>query len=128
MTRVRKHVRAGGPQRARVGQWSGPRCLLRHARSGVTLVELMVTLALLGILTGVVGLAAGGARSVRRAEDPAANLAEARREALRRARAVRITVVEAGVSYSATAFPDGSVVADTVFHADRLTGKTGVPR
>lgn len=94
----------------------------------MTLIELMIALALLGILTGVVGLAAGGARSVRTADGPTAKLAEARREALRRGRAVSITVMVSGGSYSATAFPDGSVAADSVFLADHLTGKAGVPR
>lgn len=112
----------------RVGQQGSPRCPIRHVHPGVTLIELIVTLALLGILTGVVGLAVGGAWSVRTADGPTAKLAEARRDALRSGRAVSITAVVSGASYSATAFPDGSVAADSVFFAERLTGRASDPR
>ena len=94
---------------------------LRRRRTASTLLELMVTLALLAILAGVVPLALRPIDPIRD-DDPLARLTAARRTALRTGRAVTITMSVAGVSYRATALPDGSVVADSAFHVDRLAG------
>jgi Tfp pilus assembly protein FimT len=104
---------------------TGTRC--RHAsarqrrRTASTLLELMVTLALLAVLAGVVPLALRRIEPIRQA-DASGRLTAARRMALRTGRAVAVTTSAAAATYRAIALPDGSVVADTAFHVDRLTG------
>jgi prepilin-type N-terminal cleavage/methylation domain-containing protein len=93
-----------------------------ETRSGVTLVELLVVLTILGVIAGVAGLA------VRRAAPTQADprrgaLAAARRLAIDSARVVSIDVGgDTAAGWRATAYPDGSVVADTGAGIDRLTG------
>jgi prepilin-type N-terminal cleavage/methylation domain-containing protein len=97
----------------------GPRC---RRRSGVTLLELLVTLVVLAVVTGVVTVALP--RITEPADDtPASRLASARREALATGRPVTITIEAAGGAVDATVAPDGSVVADTSLHFDRLAGR-----
>lgn len=91
--------------------------------TGVTLIELVVTLALLGLLAGVVGLAYRQPRPVAPADESAARVAAARAAALATARPVSISVPMAGRAYSATAYPDGTVLADSAVHVDVLTGR-----
>jgi prepilin-type N-terminal cleavage/methylation domain-containing protein len=107
-------------------------------RAGITLLELIVVLAIMGIMAAVVGLA------VRQPEPsiPATSLeaaqaavAEARRVAIHTGQPVAITVsIDAGAREStspagtliqlhATAAPDGSVIADTALRIDRLSGR-----
>lgn len=95
----------------------------RASRSGVTLVELMVVLVLLGIMAGITGLAFGDMGAEPAVDEPMARLAAARREALRIGRPATVSVVVSGVTYAATAFPDGSVFADSVFAVDPLSGR-----
>jgi prepilin-type N-terminal cleavage/methylation domain-containing protein len=92
-------------------------------RSGVTLVELVVALTVLGVAAGVAGLTLRAARSADPVSPAAARVAEARREALASGRPVSIDVVVGGAAASATAMPDGSVVGDSVLAVDRLTGR-----
>jgi prepilin-type N-terminal cleavage/methylation domain-containing protein len=92
-------------------------------RAGFTLIELLTVLAVLAILAAVVGLAAP--RFV--APDPAAErdalVADARREALRTRRPVRLDVPADSGALALTAFPDGSVRADSTLAMDPLTGR-----
>jgi prepilin-type N-terminal cleavage/methylation domain-containing protein len=114
-------------------------------RAGITLLELIVVLAIMGIMAAVVGLA------VRQPEPPLpatsleaarAAVADARREAMRTGQPVAVTVsIDAGsrrsasaagtlIQLHATAAPDGSVIADTALRIDRLSGRPhrGGPR
>lgn len=107
-------------------------------RPGMTMLELIVVVAIMGIMAGFVGLAA------MRMEPPAApgtieaaraTVADARRAAIRNGAPVSVAVsVDAGVGNEgsvsamagplhAIAFPDGSVIADPALGIDRLTGK-----
>jgi prepilin-type N-terminal cleavage/methylation domain-containing protein len=90
-------------------------------RGGVTLVELLVVLAILGVMAGVVGLAVP---PIRRAPEggAAARVARARQTAVASGRAVTVSVSMDGRPRTATAFPDGSVVADSGLDVDRLSG------
>lgn len=114
------------------------------ASGGLTLLEVVVVLALLGLSAGIAGLAfrqsAGGAE-----EGPGASggvaadaeggvaggatgeVAAARRRALEEGRRVEMLARgEEGV-VALVAFPDGSVVAESEL-ADRLTGRVGPGR
>jgi prepilin-type N-terminal cleavage/methylation domain-containing protein len=91
-------------------------------RTGVTLVELIVVLAILSVIAGVTMLAFRRAEPVPRAAPWMSAVAAARRTALDSARAVSLTVRIGDSVYAATALPDGSVIADTPLGIDRLTG------
>ena len=100
------------------------------SRCGVTLVELLVVVTLLALSAGIAGLAL---RQTRQSTDAnrrfllVSRLADARREALRSGRPVTIRHADSGGAGFATAFPDGSIVADAlvggIASVDRLSGK-----
>ena len=92
-------------------------------RRGVTLLELMVTLALLAILAGVVGLSLQRGGPARVVDARTARIAAAREEALRSGHAVSVTFVDSGHTHTATAYPDGRVLADPALGIDPLTGR-----
>ena len=89
-------------------------------RRGSTLLELAVTLAILGV-AGLVAVLAIRPAPVA-PDDVTAQVADARRRALRDRVPVSIDVVIAGVPHALTALPDGGVVADSALHIDRFTG------
>jgi prepilin-type N-terminal cleavage/methylation domain-containing protein len=94
--------------------------ILRTQRRGVTLIELLVTLALLALIACVTTL------SIRRMEepspdDPARMLADSLRQAVATGRAATFRLTVNGRAALATTHPDGSVVADSVVPIDRLT-------
>ena len=91
-------------------------------RHGSTMVELMVTLALLSIVSAVATLALRGA-APRPREETWSAVMHARGRALREGRAVTIGVRTGGRVVVATALPDGTVVADSALHVDVLTGQ-----
>lgn len=101
------------------------RAVTRSRTSGVTLVELIVTLALLGITGGVVAATVHRARPAVSRPDMEALAVGARSEALASGRAVTIEIAHAGRQYSMTALPDGSVLGDSVIGLDRLSGRPG---
>jgi prepilin-type N-terminal cleavage/methylation domain-containing protein len=93
-----------------------------RTRAGVTLVELLVVLAVMGITAGVVGVALGP-RARAPAQDPvAATVARLRREALRRGARVTAQVEIRGSVLGLTAMPDGSIIADSALPIDRFAG------
>ena len=91
-------------------------------RRGMTLVELLVTLAIMGVLLGVVTLALQRMDQPVR-EDPYHIVAESLRVAAATGRAISVSLVVHGASIAATVFPDGSVVSDSVLAIERLSGK-----
>ena len=89
---------------------------------GMTLVELLVTLAIMGVLLGVVTLA------VRRIDEPVLKdpyhiVGDSLRAAAASGRAISLLFVMHGTSVAATVFPDGSIVSDSALAIDRLSGK-----
>jgi type II secretory pathway pseudopilin PulG len=107
-------------------------------RSGSTMLELIVVLVILGIMASVVGLAMGAANRPGNESTIAVAhgaIAEARRVAIARGSPVVVAVPvdareygdESGGASStilrATAFPDGSVIADSALGIDRMSGK-----
>ena len=97
-------------------------------RAGVTLVELMVVLAILGVMAGVAGLAA---RSLERTDPEslrAAAIADARRQALETRRPVPLAVEDGDSVRRMIALPDGSVRGDAALGLDPLTGRPRAAR
>lgn len=93
---------------------------------GVTLVELVVTLLILGVIGGVAGVQL--ARVGRVVPDPPyAALANARRRALAEGRAVTSLVSVDGRWALVTALPDGRLLADSATGLDMLSGQVARP-
>jgi prepilin-type N-terminal cleavage/methylation domain-containing protein len=93
-----------------------------RCRYGMTLVELLVTLAIMGVLLGVVTLA------VRRIAEPAPAdpyhmVGDSLRAAASIGRPISLLFVLHGAPVAATVFPDGSIVGDSVLAIERLSGK-----
>lgn len=97
-----------------------------RSRSGTTLVELMVTIVVLGIIASVAAL------SIRRQPAPVDDLATAvktaRRTSAEKGLAIRINRVDGGREIELIVHPDGRVVADSGAAVQALTGQTEVKR
>ena len=101
-------------------------------RGGVTLVELIVVIVLLGVVASVSGLAMRRAQVVRGVAAPVAAAIALRDSALRSGRAVTgIVSVPRTAAGSApgdarpvvvTAYPDGRLLADRALHIDPMSG------
>lgn len=113
-------LEALGTRQSALGGVAGAR------RRGVTLVELLVAIVIVGLLAGVVGLAVRRAPQPSEAERLATDVADARRTALRDGRPATIEIRLDGAPHAVTALPDGGVIADRVVRQrlgiDRLTG------
>lgn len=96
----------------------------RHRELGVTLIEIIVSIALLGLLAGLVGLALYRSTPAPFSGSVEARVATARREALRSGQPVSLNLAMGGRVRLATAFPDGSVLADSALGTDRLSGSS----
>jgi len=83
-------------------------------RSGMTLVELLVVLSLLGLIFGIAGLATGNLR-LTRTDLRAGEARRAREQAITWGRPVRATLDSASVLF----LPDGRAIGSGV---DPLTG------
>jgi hypothetical protein len=84
---------------------------------------MMVVLAILGVMAGVVGLAARSLEVTDAASERAALVADARRRALQTRRPVTLVVQAGDTLRRMTAFPDGSVRGDSALGLDVLTGR-----
>jgi prepilin-type N-terminal cleavage/methylation domain-containing protein len=90
-------------------------------RRGTTLIELLVTTAILGIIAGVCVLA------IRRfppadPNDPEQILADSLRVAVATGRTIFVDIQVDSTDAHAAVRPDGSIVADTILKLERFTG------
>jgi prepilin-type N-terminal cleavage/methylation domain-containing protein len=90
---------------------------------GSTLVELLVVLAILGVVAGVAGPSFRAEPRRTEIDEVEARVAAARRDAIRSGRSVTVIVFRDGQVMMATAHADGSIVADSALAIDRLTGR-----
>ena len=89
---------------------------------GSTLIEMLISLMLLGIISSVVTLA------IRRVtpldpNDPMTIIADTINAVLKSGRPTTLQFVVNGRPAVATLSPDGSVVADSALHLERFTGQ-----
>jgi prepilin-type N-terminal cleavage/methylation domain-containing protein len=96
------------------------------AQHGFTLIELVITLLLLGFVASVTTLAL---RKIDETppEDPVRVLSDSLRRAVADGRAITVRLVVRGAPALATIHPDGSIVADSIANVDRLAGATRAP-
>ena len=94
-----------------------------YPRDGATLVELLITLAIIALMAVTAGLAIRSP-SARTSSTPATRISEARRGATSHGRPVTVEIVVDGRVQSATAFPDGTVIADSLLMIYPLTGRS----
>lgn len=94
----------------------------RDGRHGLTLIELIVVLAIIGIMAGVVGLALHTAKPVAASDPVRDEIIAAIDSAARIGRRVTITIRSGAGLAHATAYPDGRVVADSALSIDAMTG------
>jgi prepilin-type N-terminal cleavage/methylation domain-containing protein len=96
--------------------------MMSQTSAGVTLIELLVTLTLLGLLAGVAGLTFRTLPAAPVLSANATRVVAARDSALRSGYPVNVTLLVTGRAYDATAFPDGRVLTDAPISIDPLTG------
>lgn len=97
-------------------------------RPGLTLVELIAAIAILGLMAGIAGVAYRGAEPVSAPDEFTAAVSAARREAVRLRTPVTISIRADGQLRDATALPDGSVVIDAAGAIRVLEGRPGDAR
>jgi prepilin-type N-terminal cleavage/methylation domain-containing protein len=97
------------------------------SRRGVTLIELIVSMLLLGLLSSVATLAVR--RTVpRRGDDPMADVSDSSLASVAAHRRISFPLVVDGRRAWATVLPDGSVIADSSLHINPLDGHVATAR
>lgn len=95
---------------------------------GLTLVELLVVLVLIGLSASVVGLALGTSTASTTDTSLRDQVTVARDSAIRAGRPVTVRLRGRDVGDALTALPDGRVIADSALAIDRLSGDEDAAR
>jgi prepilin-type N-terminal cleavage/methylation domain-containing protein len=98
------------------------------SRPGVSLVELLVVLAIIGVIAGLGTVAFSTHVKGASADDRLNRLGIARREALRTGAPVVVQFPDSTGVRRATLLPDGSAVGDSAFGLERLSGRPNATR
>lgn len=93
------------------------------ARAGVTLLELILALAILGLMSASVGLSAPRTLVVPQSARGLEVAMRLRDSAIRSGHRVRGDINISTRSIEVTAFPDGRVLADSVLRIDPFSGR-----
>ncbi|HEV7586811.1 MAG TPA: prepilin-type N-terminal cleavage/methylation domain-containing protein [Longimicrobium sp.] len=96
---------------------------LPAGRAGVTLIELAVALAILGVAATVTGLAVRAMPEPDAAQKRDGRIDAARRRSLSERHPVAVELADSGALLRAVVFPDGRVVADPALQVDPLSGR-----
>jgi prepilin-type N-terminal cleavage/methylation domain-containing protein len=96
-------------------------------RRGMTLIEVIVVLAVLGIVAGLVAPSLHLALPADAGHETQSAVAALRRRALESGRAADTLVEHGGRIRVLHALPDGRVLADTSFGIDPLSGRPRAP-
>src|SRR5262245_14440984 len=98
---------------------------MANRRSGVSLIELMIVLAILGILSAIVSLVWRQSRPDASSADSStlSVVTAARQHALQAGSRVTVAVVVRDESVRITALPDGRVIGAALIGIDELTGR-----
>lgn len=99
----------------------------RGRRQAFTLIEVIVTTMALGIIASVATLALRRFTPPR-ATDPATIIDDTLTAVMKTGRPVTLSFTVNGQPAVATVNPDGSIVADSALHVDRLSGRTSHAR
>jgi prepilin-type N-terminal cleavage/methylation domain-containing protein len=91
-------------------------------RPGVTLVELIVALALLGLIAAVASIAIPSQHVHTASDDVTRTITDARQTAVASGHTATVTVTRNGAPHAVTALPDGAIIADSVLGIDPLSG------
>jgi prepilin-type N-terminal cleavage/methylation domain-containing protein len=97
------------------------RSIAIRRRTGVTLVELLVTLAIMALLTAIALPALSRKQS--RSDEDSDLIQQLRRHAIMTGTVVTRTILIEGRPHLSTALPDGRVLTDTLVQADMRDGK-----
>jgi prepilin-type N-terminal cleavage/methylation domain-containing protein len=90
-------------------------------KRGVTLIELLITLVILGVMAGVTVLAVRRIDPPR-PEDPRTIFADSMHASLESGRSIRVRVLMDSGPASGTVRADGSIIADSILDVERFTG------
>ena len=94
----------------------------RTRRAGTTLVELLITLSVMGVIMGVATMAVRRIEAPR-PDDPYQIVEDSLRRAVAIGRGTTIKLMVRGLPALVTVNPDGSVVADSALGIERFTGR-----
>jgi prepilin-type N-terminal cleavage/methylation domain-containing protein len=96
---------------------------MNRLRSGVSLIELIVCVAVLGLMASVATLAMRGAEP-RDRNDPATVIRDTLERVLGTGMPATLQFTVNGRPALATINPDGTVLADSILGIDRFTGRS----
>jgi prepilin-type N-terminal cleavage/methylation domain-containing protein len=95
---------------------------VNNQRRGVTLIELVVVLAILGVMAAVTGLTMNTATPAASLDATIVQITHLRDSALTTGRPVTAILTHHDTAIAVTAFPDGRVLS-TGGNIDRMTGR-----